>query len=342
MFNPISIMNDDLLEQIIRKQISATTADTIIFSWHGGEPLLAGIPFYEKAVLLQKKYCPPGKQVLNGLQTNGTLLNDAWGRFLSSENFLVGISMDGPEELHNIFRKGKDGNGTFRDVLRGYDLLVMWGIEPEILCVVSSGNSSYPIDVYRFFRHLGASFITFIPLVEKPDRESNQAGRSVNPVAFGEFLCAVFEEWMARDIGSIKIQIIEEALRTAFDQEHTLCVFKKECGGVPVIEHNGSVFACDHFVNEDHRLGNIRDAGLEIYLDSDRQKAFGCAKRNALPDYCIKCDVIGMCNGECIKNRFNHTPTGEPGLNYLCEGYKMFFRHIKPFAEEIRKISATQ
>jgi uncharacterized protein len=332
------LMNDELLELYIRQHIEASTEPAITFSWHGGEPLLAGIDFYRKALSLQRKYCPPGRKILNGVQTNGTLIDENWCRFLAEEDFLIGISLDGPQELHDIFRKTKDGQGTFAKVLHGYDMLVMHGIDPEILSVVNAKNVEYPGEVYRFFRHLGASYITFIPLVEPLAGKDAVSERTAPSEAFGKFLCAIFDEWVTQDIGKIKVQIFEEALRTSFKQEHTLCIFKPVCGGVPVVEHNGDFFMCDHFVNPDHLLGNIRDNSLAEMLDSRKQKAFGQAKRNRLPDYCRKCNVRDMCNGECPKNRFLSSPDGEPGLNYLCKGYRMFFNHCRPFAEEVANV----
>ncbi len=334
--NDIARMPEDILETYIRQHIEATTDPVITFSWHGGEPLIAGLDFYRKAVAIQKKLCPSGKIIGNGIQTNAVLLDNAWCQFLAEEEFMVGISLDGPEGLHNCYRKTKDGQDTFKKVLQGYDTLVMHGIDPEILCVVNAANVRYPLEVYRFFRHLGALCITFIPLVE-PDPEKVVSERSVRAEAFGTFLCTVFDEWIDRDIGKVKVQIFEETLRTAFGQEHTLCIFKPECGGVPVVEHNGDFFSCDHFVNREHRLGNIRDFPLEDFLDSDKQKAFGQAKLNTLPRYCIDCEVRDMCNGECPKNRFINTPDGEPGLNYLCAGYKKFFNHCRPFTGEVAR-----
>jgi len=331
-----SCMTDELLEVYTKQQIEASTEPVITFSWHGGEPMLAGIGFYKKAVALQKNWCPPQRKIINGIQTNGTLIDEAWCEFLAAEQFVVGISMDGPEELHNRFRKTKDGAGTFRKVLQGYDLLVMYGIEPEILCVVHAENVLYPFEVYMFLRHLGVSFITFIPLVERIS-DTTVSERTVVPEAFGEFLCVVFDEWLAHDIGKVKIQIFEEALRTAFNQDHTLCIFKPECGAVPVVEHTGDSYSCDHFVDPRHRLGNIMDIELSALLDSKRQIAFGRAKRQALPEYCRQCRVLDMCNGECPKNRFTFTPEGEPGLNYLCAGYKLFFNHCRPFADAVAR-----
>ncbi len=330
-------MPDEVLELYIRQHIEATTDKVITFSWHGGEPLLAGIDFYRKALAWQHKYCPPGKQIINGMQTNGTLLTEDWCRFMAEHDFVVGISLDGPEALHNQYRKTTSGQGTFASVLKGYDLLVMHGLDPEILCVLNRVNAKYPQEVYGFFRHLGAGYITFIPLVEPLGNKGEVSKRTVNPVDFGRFLCTVFDTWRAGDIGRVKVQLFEEALRTAFQQDHTLCIFKRECGGVPVVEHNGDFFSCDHFVDPVHLLGNITDRPLAEMLDSERQQKFGRAKHESLPLYCRQCEVLDMCNGECPKNRIAFTPDGESGLNYLCAGYRQFFNHCRPFAEAVSK-----
>ena len=325
-------MPDDLLEIYIRQHIEASTGESITFSWHGGEPLLAGTEFYRKAIFYQNKHNKDGKEIINGIQTNGTLINSEWRDFLAEEHFVVGISLDGPERLHDLFRSAKDGSATFSRVMHGYDQLVMSGIDPEILCVVNSENVKYPAEVYRFFRQLGAPFITFIPLVERqPESPGGVSSRSVPADAFGTFLCEVFDEWVSSDIGRVKVQIFEEALRTAFNQEHTLCIFKPVCGGVPVIEHNGDFYSCDHFVSRKYLLGNIREKSLSGLLDSDSQKVFGEEKLSTLPQHCIKCSVRPMCNGECPKNRFINAPDGETGLNYLCQGYQKFFTHCTPF-----------
>jgi len=311
-----------------------------MFSWHGGEPTLAGIDFYIRAVALQKKYLPAGRRLINGIQTNGTLLNNDWCRFLSRERFIVGISIDGPEELHDLYRKDKHGKGTFKKVLNGYNLLQQYGITTEILCVVNARNVNYPLEVYHFFKELGVRYITFLPLVERyPDSPSGVTAASVPASAFGRFLITVFDEWLEKDIGKTEIQIFEEAIRTAFHREHTLCIFKKNCGGVPVMELNGDLYSCDHYVDTQHLLGNIRDHSIAFFLDSPAQRAFGQAKSNTLPRYCRECDVLEMCNGECPKNRFLITPDGEPGLNYLCEGYKLFFNHCRPFISVLRQVS---
>jgi uncharacterized protein len=332
------LMQDDLLELYIRQHIDASTEPVIHFSWHGGEPLLAEPDFYRKAVALQKKWKPSGRTIINGIQTNGTLLDESWVKFLAEENFRLGISMDGPEDLHDQFRKTRDGKGSFRKVLQGYDLALLYGLDPEILCVLNADNVKQPLVIYRYFKKLGTRTITFLPLVEHHTSEKEEVSTcSVYPEDFGTFLCTVFDEWVEQDIGRIKIQIFEEAVRFAFDQEHTQCIFKPVCGGVPVVEHNGDFYSCDHYVDIKHRIGNIRDVTLAEMLDSDPQKAFGSHKQLSLPQFCLDCEVRMMCNGECPKNRFIHTPAGEPGLNYLCAGYKKFFRHCLPFVEAVSR-----
>lgn len=333
-------MSDDILEVYIRQHIESTREQVVFFSWHGGEPLLAGIDFYRKALALQRKYCPSGKKIVNGIQTNGTLLDEQWCDFLAKAGFIVGISLDGPEHLHNAFRQAKDGGDTFKKVMQGFDLLVLHGIDPEILCVVNAVNVKNPLEVYRYFRHLGVPFITFIPLVEPVNSPRCVSERSVKGEVFGHFLCAIFDEWLEKDIGRVKVQIFEEALRTAFHQEHTLCIFKSECGRVPVIEQNGDFYSCDHFVKPQYRLGNIQDTPLVKLLESETQKAFGRVKKDKLPQYCSNCEVLDMCHGECPKNRFIAAPDGEPGLNYLCAGYRMFFNHCKPFVDVVARVKS--
>jgi uncharacterized protein len=337
------LMTDDILEEYIIQLIQASTENVISFSWHGGEPLLAGIDFYRKVLRLQSAHKPDGKTILNGIQTNGTLLNEEWCRFIAEEGFLIGISLDGPAEFHNTCRRTKDDSATWQKVIRGYLLLKKHGVIPEILCVVNAENVKYPIIIYDFFKQMGAKFLTFLPLVE-PDSGSSTGVSidSVPPEEFGFFLSEVFDLWIENDIGEIKIQIFEEAFRTAFDQEHTLCIFKTNCGGVPVVEHNGNFYSCDHYVNQDYLIGNIMDQSLTSFLESQRQKEFGKVKSVTLPKYCTECEVRSLCNGECPKNRFILTPDGETGLNYLCCGYKYFFNHCRPFVEAIAEVWKNQ
>ncbi len=332
-------MSPKLLEEYIRQHVEASAETVISFSWHGGEPTMAGLEYFRKIIEIQKRFCPPGRRIVNGIQTNGTLLDDAWCSFFARERFTVGISVDGPRELHDLYRCDKKGKSTFGRTMNGFRLLKKHGVACEILCVVNASNVRHPLEVYGFFRELGAGFITFLPLVERNrDSGSGVSDSSVPSEAFGDFLIAIFDEWKARDIGRVKVQVFEEASRTAFGLEHTLCIFKKTCGGVPVVEYSGDFYSCDHFVQKEHRLGNIREQALAALLDSPRQKAFGEAKLNSLPEYCLECEVRDMCNGECPKNRFITTPDGEEGLNYLCAGYRKFFNHCRPFVEEVARV----
>ena len=332
-------MDDKTLENCIRQHFLASSGDTILFTWHGGEPLLAGIDFYKKALSFQKKYLPKGKSFLNGIQTNGTILTKDWCEFFAANGFSVGISIDGPAIFHDAMRHTSNHRGSFEKTLNGYKLLREHGVNAEILCVVSSCNVKYPLAVYDFFKMLGANYITFLPLVEKSGNEEELVSKETVPaLEFGLFLAAIFDEWIKKDIGAVKIQIFEEALRTAFNQDHTLCIFKERCGGAPVIEQNGDFYPCDHFVDQKQPLGNINEHCLDNLLNHPVQKTFGNAKLDTLPQYCIKCDVRKMCNGECPKNRFLTSPDGESGLNYLCEGYKYFFNHCKPFIDTVSEV----
>ncbi len=329
-------MPEDLLEFYIVQHIAASPDELIRFSWHGGEPTILGLDYFRLIVDIQRRHSPVGRTIANGLQTNGILLNDEWGRFLAAEGFAVGISLDGPREMHNRHRLKRDGNPTFEETMRGYEILQRFGITNDILCVVGAHNVRHPAEVYDFFKRIGASYVTFLPLVERqPAAPGGVSLDTVPAEAWGEFLCAVFDTWLAEDIGRIKVQIIEEAARTAFNQEHSLCIFRPVCGDIPVIERNGDFYSCDHFVDLEHRLGNIRDTPLVDLIDAPGQRKFGLAKLEKLPRFCQICDVRDMCNGECPKNRFLDAPDGEPGLNYLCPGYKRFFSHARPFVNAV-------
>jgi uncharacterized protein len=329
-------MTEGLLEEYIVQHLSASPDEVIRFSWHGGEPTILGLDFFRRVTAVQRKYCPPGRLVANGLQTNGVLLDEDWGRFLADERFAVGLSLDGPQNVQDRHRLTREGKSTFDQVLRGYDVLRRNGVAIDILCVVSDANVGRPLEVYRFFKSIGAPYLTFIPLVERtPGGDGGVSPESVPAQAWGEFLCAVFGEWVAGDIGRIKVQIFEEAARTAFGQEHSLCIFRPVCGDIPVVEQNGDFYSCDHFVDPDHRVGNIRETPLVELLESPSQRAFGQAKRDSLPRYCLDCEVLEMCHGECPKNRFLRTPAGEAGLNYLCAGYRNFFNHCRPFVDAV-------
>ena len=331
-------MPEGLLVRYVGQHIAASPDELIRFSWHGGEPTLLGLDYFRLIVDIQRRYCPPGRTVANGIQTNGTLIDQEWARFLAAESFAVGLSLDGPRRMHDRYRTTRDGESTFEETLRGYEALRRHGVRTDILCVVSSHTAGHPSEVYGFFKRIGASYVSFLPLVEPCPDESGGATRdSVQPQAWGEFLCAVFDEWIAGDIGRIKVQIIEEAARTAFGQDHSLCLFRPTCGDIPVLERNGDFYSCDHFVDAGHLVGNIRDTPLVDLLESPAQRAFGQAKLESLPNACRVCEVRGMCHGECPKNRFILAPDSGPPLNYLCSGYKQFFNHVTPFVQEIAK-----
>jgi uncharacterized protein len=329
-------MPDDVLEQYIVQHIEACPESLIRFSWHGGEPTVLGLDYFRKIVALQRKHQPSNRRIANGMQTNGTLLDEKWCRFLADEGFAIGLSLDGPQDIHDRYRVTKNGEPTYEQTIRGYELLRKHRVACDILCVVNAYNVQYPAKVYQFFRQIEAPYVSFLPMVEpQPDAEGSVSSLTVPAEAWGTFLCSIFDEWIRRDIGQIKVQIFEEAARTAFGQEHSLCIFRPVCGDIPVIEHNGDFFSCDHFVDAKHCLGNIRDMPLVELLDSPEQRAFGQAKLDILPHYCRDCEVRAMCNGGCPKNRFLKTPDGESGLNYLCVGYKRFFTHCQPFVLEV-------
>jgi uncharacterized protein len=329
-------MADDLLASYIAQHIEASPDEIVRFSWHGGEPTVLGVGYFERIVAIERRFCPPGRTIANGMQTNGTLLDEAWGRFLAAEGFSVGLSLDGPRDVHDRRRRGRDGRPSFDAALGGWDVLRRHGVPADVLCVVGAHNAGRPLEVYRFFREVGASFVTFLPLVERRTGEPDGvSAESVSPEDWGAFLCAVFDEWLERDIGRIKVQIVEEAARTAFGQEHSLCIFRPVCGDVPVLERTGDLYACDHFVAETHRIGTIRETPLVELIDSPAQRAFGQAKLETLPRFCRDCEVLPMCHGECPKNRFVTDPGGGPPSNYLCSGYKKFFTHVRPFVEAV-------
>ncbi len=329
-------MTDDLLENYIIQHIEASPDEVIHFSWHGGEPTILGVEFFERVVALQRKHKPSGRFIANGIQTNGTLLDEEWCRFLAEEGFAVGISLDGPPTMHNYYRRTKTGQPSFEQAMRGYELLRRYRVATDILCVVNARNVKFPLEVYRFFKQIEAPYVSFLPLVRQcPAEERGVSADSVPAEAWGDFLSTIFDEWLSRDIGKIKVQIFEEAARTAFGMEHSLCLFRPVCGDIPVLEHNGDFYCCDHFVDGEHRLGNIREKHLGELIESPEQLAFGRAKAEALPRYCQACEVKEMCHGECPKNRFIRTLDGEEGLNYLCPGYKRFFNFCQPFVHEV-------
>ncbi|MFA6111933.1 MAG: anaerobic sulfatase maturase [Candidatus Latescibacterota bacterium] len=333
---PAAQMSAEVLDAYIRRHIEASSDETIVFSWHGGEPTVLGLEYFRALVARQRRWCPPGRRIANGLQTNGTLLDESWACFLAREHFAVGISLDGPAALHDRHRLARGGRPTHARTLAGYRLLQRHRVHTEVLCVVSAANAGRPLEVYGFFREIGTRHLTFLPLVTPlPGAGGEAAPDSVPAEAWGEFLCAIFDEWKTRDVGSLEVQLFEETARTALGQEHSLCVLRPTCGDVPVVEHDGEVYSCDHFVDAAHRLGNVVHTPLADLLNSPAQRAFGQAKLDRLPDQCRACEVRALCNGGCPKDRFARTPEGEPGLNYLCSGYRRFFSHARPFLAQV-------
>jgi len=348
-------MPDDVLESYVRQYIEAQQAETINFAWQGGEPTLLGADFFRRVVALQQKYAA-GKRIENAFQTNGVLLDDEWGEFLAQNHFLVGLSIDGPRDLHDRYRVDKGGQPSFNRVLAGLSMLKKHGVEFNTLTVVNRHNARQPLEVYRFLKEIGSGYMQFIPVVERIAREANDSGLvliqpsdsgdarvsewSVDPVDFGKFLCTVFDEWVRNDVARYYIQIFDVALETWLGIPASLCVFRETCGSAMAMEHNGDLYSCDHFVYPENKLGNIMEHPLESMVASAQQAKFGLDKRDSLPRYCRECDVRFACHGECPKHRFIRTPDGEPGLNYLCAGYKTFFHHIDPYmrfmANELR------
>jgi uncharacterized protein len=339
-------MSDEVLESFTRQYIEAQQVPEVTFGWQGGEPTLMGLDFFERAVALQEKYRRPGMKVVNALQTNGTMLNDAWCRFFAEHQFLIGLSIDGPRELHDAYRVDKGGRPSFDRVMAGLELLKKHGVEFNILTTVHAANAGHPLEVYRFLRdEVGTQFIQFIPIVERDNQSGFQEGervteRSVTGRQYGAFLIAIFDEWVHRDVGRIFVQIFDVALAAWVGQRPGLCVFEETCGAALAIEHTGDLYACDHFVEPDYHLGNVADIPLIEMVGSEAQAQFGQDKRDKLPRYCRECEVRFVCNGGCPKNRIIRTPDGEAGLNYLCDGYKAFFMHIdRPMhmmADELR------
>lgn len=327
-------MTDDLLEEYIKQYIEAHPGPVVPFGWQGGEPTLLGVGFFNKAIEFQKKYLSKGFYCENSLQTNGTLLDDEWCHFLKEKDFLVGISIDGPAKFHDVFRKDKEGNSTFYETIRGLEFLQRNKVKYNVLCVVSTVNINKPLEIYHFLKERRIKYIQFIPLVESLGVEK-VSSRSIDGENYGRFLTSIFNEWVSRDIGEIFIQIFEEALLVGSGLEASLCMFKKTCGQSLVIEHNGDVYSCDHFVSKENKIGNIMQEHLREIISSPKQKSFGENKFKKLPETCRVCPIRFMCNGGCLKNRIIPTNEDDHSLNYLCKGYKQFFLYIDPFIKKI-------
>lgn len=348
-------MPDAVLESYISQFIAANDGPALSFAWQGGEPTLLGVDFFRKVIAIQEKHAN-GKTIENAFQTNGVLLDDRWGEFLAEHHFLVGISIDGPAELHDFYRVDKGGAPTFDRVMKGLAFLKKHQVEFNALTVVNRRNSQQPLRVYRFLKGIGCHFMQFIPIVERVASVANPDGLvlispgdpsaaevsewSVEPLTYGEFLSSIFDEWMRKDVGNYYVQLFDVTLESWLGLEPSLCVFRSTCGSAMALEHNGDLYSCDHYVYPKNKLGNILEQPLPALANSPQQRAFGLDKRESLPRYCRTCDVRFACNGECPKHRFVRTPDGEAGLNYLCTGYKRFFKHVDPYmkfmADELR------
>lgn len=327
-------MANELLENYTCQYIAAQRVPEVTFAWQGGEPTLMGLDFFRLAAEYQQKYHRPGMQIHNALQTNGTTLDDAWCQFFKEHDFLIGLSIDGPRQMHDAYRIDKGGHPTFDRVMAGLDLLKKHGVEFNVLTTIHAANAGHPLEVYHFLRdEVGTRFIQFIPIVERDNDSGFQEGeqitnRSVTARQYGDFHIAIFDEWVRRDVGRVFVQLFDVALGAWLGQPASLCIFAETCGDALAMEHNGDLYSCDHFVEPRHRLGNIQEISLVDMVASAQQRSFGLAKRDTLPRYCRECEVRFVCNGGCPKDRIIHTPSGEPDLNFLCEGYKAFFTHI--------------
>lgn len=330
-------MTDEVLESYIRQTIESQqgSRSPIAIAWQGGEPTLMGLDFFRRAMAVEKKYLKPGMSVENTFQTNGILIDAEWCKFFRDNNFLVGISLDGPRHLHDVYRRDKGGNPTFDSVVKAVRLMQEHKVEFNILCTINAANSHSPLEVYRFFRdELGARFIQLIPIVERDNANGNQVGacvteRSVQPEIYGKFLTAVFDEWVRRDVGTVFVPFFDSVLVSYVYGSSSVCVLRPTCGDALVLEHNGDLYSCDHFVEPCHLLGNILKSPLRSLVTGEKQRAFGNAKTETLPRVCRDCEFLFTCHGECPKNRVLMTSDGEPGLNWLCAGLKQFFGHTQ-------------
>lgn len=327
-------MADELLEEYIKQMIESQETNEIYISWQGGEPTLMGLEFFKRSIELEEKYRKPGTTIFKTMQTNGILIDDEWCKFLKKNNFLIGLSIDGTKELHDFYRVDKGGHGTFDKVLKAANLMDKYKVDFNLLTTVHAHNSDYPIEIYRFFRdEIKAKFIQFIPIVERDNDTGFQEGnvvtdRTVSADKWGNFLIKIFDEWVRHDVGEVYVQMFDAALGSWYGVDPAMCIFNEKCGKALALEHNGDLYCCDHFVEPKYLLGNILKDKMSLLVNSEKQIKFGNDKLDTLPDYCIKCDVRFACQGECPKNRFIITPDGQAGLNYLCEGYMKFFKHI--------------
>lgn len=344
------LMSDEMLEQFTREYIEAQTMNQVLFTWHGGEPLLRSIDFYRKALSLQQKYAG-GRRIDNVIQTNGTLLTDEWCEFFAQNHWLVGISIDGPQPDHDHYRLTAAGKPSWQKVMQGIKLLKKHGVEWNAMAVVNAYNANHPLEFYRFFKENGCQFLQFTPIVERLTRhedgrtlasladkdEISLSEASVVPEQWGYFLCAIFDEWVRKDVGKIFVEIFDCTLANWMGISPGICAYSKECGHAGVMEHNGDVYSCDHFVFPEYKLGNIRDHSLIDMLYGEQQQEFSRLKHSSLPRQCKECDMEFACHGECPKNRFMKDKYGDSGLNYLCPGYYHYYQHVAPYMDYMKQ-----
>lgn len=344
------VMSDEMLERFVKQYIESQTMQQVLFCWHGGETLMRPLSFYEKVVRLQRQYAQ-GRQIDNVIQTNGTMIDDRWAQFFHDQGWLVGVSIDGPEEFHDEYRRNKAGRPSWRQVMRGINCLNKHQVEWNAMAVVNDFNADYPLDFYQFFKDIGCHYLQFTPIVERisphpdgrhlasmaDDVQAELADFSVTPEQWGHFLCTVFDQWVRNDVGSTFVQLFDTTLANWMGMDGSLCTMARECGHAGVMEYNGDVYSCDHFVFPEYKLGNIRDNTLTEMMYSERQRAFGQNKYRSLPQQCKSCQYLFACHGECPKNRFSETAQGEPGLNYLCQGYYRFFEHVAPYMDFMKR-----
>ena len=344
------LMSDEMLEQFTREYIEAQTMNQVLFTWHGGEPLLRSIDFYRKALSLQQKYAG-GRRIDNVIQTNGTLLTDEWCEFFAQNHWLVGISIDGPQPDHDHYRLTAAGKPSWKKVMQGIKLLKKHGVEWNAMAVVNAYNVNHPLEFYRFFKENGCQFLQFTPIVERLTRhedgrtlasladkdEISLSEASVTPEQWGYFLCAIFDEWVRKDVGKIFVEIFDCTLANWMGISPGICAYSKECGHAGVMEHNGDVYSCDHFVFPEYKLGNIRDHSLIDMLYGEQQQEFSRLKHSSLPRQCKECDMEFACHGECPKNRFMKDKYGDSGLNYLCPGYYHYYQHVAPYMDYMKQ-----
>lgn len=347
LFRENHILPMDLLENVVKDYMKTNAAEEVVFNWHGGEPLMAGLDYYKEVMRLQKKY-QGDKKIFNTLQTNAILIDDDFASFFKDNGFLLGVSVDGPQDIHDAYRKGKNGEPTFNKVIKGIELLRSHGVEFNTMTTVNKASEGRGSEVYMFLKQMGSRYMQFMPVVEYVDssnhvvppdtHDSYLTSWSVDGLAYGEFMCDVFDCWVRNDVGSYFVNLFDSTLANWCGMETGCCAYSDTCGLNAVVEHNGDVYPCDHFVYPEYKLGNVSEMSVYEMVSSDKMTRFGIYKRNMLPKKCLGCDFLFACHGECPKHRFDKTATGETNLNYLCDGYRLFYSHVQPYMDKMKEL----